>query len=85
MVIPILYELYDKLNTFINDPKSKGTGVMFARKVVSALQTRYPQYKEKLSDSACTYLGPKFKYLLFDATEMEGIRKELEEFYQHSS
>jgi hypothetical protein len=82
MVIPILYGLYDKLNTFINDPKSKGTGVMFARKVVSALQTRYPQYKERLPDSACTYLDPRFKYLLFDATEMEGIRKELEEFCQ---
>jgi hypothetical protein len=46
MVIPIVYGVYDKLNTFISDPKSKGTGVMFARKVLSALQTRFPQYKD---------------------------------------
>jgi len=82
MVISILYGVFDKLNTFINDPKSKGSGVMFARKVVLALQTRFPQYKQRLSDCTCTYLDPKFKYLLFDATDIERIKKELTVFCQ---
>jgi hypothetical protein len=41
MVIPILFGIFDKLQKFISDPKSKGTGVMFARKLLTALQDRF--------------------------------------------
>ena len=80
MVIPILYGIFDKLHKFISDPKSKGTGVQFARKLLSSLQQRFPQYLTELPNCVCTFLDPRFKNVLFDAAAMIIIQTELEEF-----
>lgn len=80
MVIPILFGIFDKLQKFISDPKSKGTAVMFARKLLTALQDRFPNYKTAVPDCVCTYLDPRFKNLLFNSETMLVIQQELETF-----
>lgn len=80
MVIPILYGIFDKLHNFISTPGSKGFGVTFARKLVAALENRFPTFKTAIPDCVCTYLDPRFKCLLFDEEALAVIQKQLEEF-----
>ncbi|KAK3932322.1 Zinc finger BED domain-containing protein 4 [Frankliniella fusca] len=89
-VIPVLFEIKSSLEDFIRKAK-KGTGVMFARKVLSKLEERFPDcdYKDNELYQTGMVVDPRFKDILissFDGDKTAHFlleRKALEKHRRH--
>jgi hypothetical protein len=80
LVIPLLFSIYEIVNSFVSDVSNRGCGVVFGRKMMASLLRRFPNYKRALPDCLCTFLDPRFKSLLFDAETIDFIEQQLVEY-----
>lgn len=88
-VLPVLFEIQSSLEEFIKKAP-KGTGIMFARKLLANIKSRFPScnYKESELYQLAMLLDPRFKDILC-GTETDAVnllqRKTLDKRRQHIS
>ncbi|XP_034238086.1 zinc finger BED domain-containing protein 4 [Thrips palmi] len=77
MILPTIFEITSDLKDFIRSAP-RGTGIQFARKILSNLESRFEYYRDNETIKVATLVDPRYKNILEDQSWIQSAQEILE-------